>query len=65
MRKSRKSSQQNVSAATATKICNRKPNVNVKKTLVVDFVEVTLLLGKDEAHLKVYFRPREELKVRG
>ena len=45
----------------------RKPNVNVKKkkTAVVDFVELTLLLGEDEAHLKIYFRPWEELKVRG
>ena len=38
----------------------RKPNVNVKKkkkTAVVDFVELTLLLGEDEAHLKFIFVP--------
>ena len=65
----RKSSQQNVSAATPTKICKRgrKPNVNVQKkqTAVVDFVELTLHLGEDEPHLKIYFRRREELKVWG
>ena len=47
----RKSSQQNVGAATPTKICKRgrKRNINVKKkTVVVDFVESTLLLGEDE-----------------
>ena len=66
----RKSLQQNVGAATPTKICKRgrKPNVNViykKKTAVVDFVELALLLGDYEPHLKIYFRRREELKVRG
>ena len=45
----RKSSQQNVHAATPTTICKkgRKPNVNVQKTTVVDFVALTLLLGQD------------------
>ena len=64
----RKSLQQNVSAATPTKICKRgrKPNVSIKKkTAVVDFVELTVLLGEDEPHLKIYFRCQEELKVRG
>jgi len=35
-----------------------------KKTAVVDFVELTLLLGEDKPHLKIYFGRREELKVR-
>ena len=37
----------------------------LKKTAVIDFVELTLLLGEDEPHLKISFRRREELKVRG
>ena len=36
-----------------------------KKIAVVDFVELTLLVGEDEPHLKIYFRRREELKVQG
>ena len=28
-------------------------------------MEITLLQGKDEPHLKIYFRRQEELKVRG
>ena len=43
----------------------RKPNVNVKKVAVLDFVELTFLQGEDQPHLKIYFRRREELKVRG
>ena len=43
----------------------RKPNVNVKKIAVLDFVELTFLQGEDQPHLKIYFRRREELKVRG
>ena len=46
-----------------------KPNENVKKTkkqtAVVDFEELTLLLGEDDPHLKIYFRRREDLKMRG
>ena len=56
----RKSSQQNVGAATPT-----KPNVNVKKIAVLHFVELTFLQGEDQPHLKIYSRRREELKVRG
>ena len=41
------------------------PMQTLKKIAVVDFVELTLLLGEDEPHLKIYFRRREELKVRG
>ena len=26
------------------------------KIAVIDFVELTLLLGEDESHLKIYFR---------
>ena len=44
---------------------HRKPNVNVKKIAVLDFVELTFLQGEDQPHLKIYFRRREELKVRG
>ena len=38
-----------------------------KKTTVKDFVEITLLLGEDEPHLKniIYFRHQKELNVRG
>ena len=43
----------------------RKPNVNVKKIAVLDFVELTFLQGEDKPYLKIYFRCREELKVRG
>ena len=57
----RKSLQQNVGAATPTK----KTNVNLKKIAVLDFVELTFLQGEDQPHLKIYFRRREELKVRG
>ena len=41
------------------------PMQTLKKIAVVDFVELTLLLGEDEPHLKIYFRRREELKVQG
>ena len=44
---------------------HKKPNVNVKKIAVLDFVELTFLQGEDQPHLKIYFRRREELKVRG
>ena len=43
----------------------RKPNVKFKKIVVVDFVELIFLLGEAQPHLKIYFRRREELKVRG
>ena len=43
----------------------RKPNVNVKKIAVLDFVELTFLQEEDQPHMKIYFRRREELKVRG
>ena len=43
----------------------RKPNVNVKKIAVLDFVELTFLQGEDQPHMKIYFRRPEELKVRG
>ena len=43
----------------------RKPNVKVKKIAVVDFVELIFLLEEDQPHLKIYFRRREKLKVRG
>ena len=43
----------------------RKPNVNFKKIAVLDFVELTFLRGEDQPHMKIYFRRREELKVRG
>ena len=44
----------------------RKPNVNgVKKIAVLDFVELTFLQGEDQPHMKIHFRRREELKVRG
>ena len=44
----------------------RKPNVKVKKiATVVDFVELIFLLEEDQPHLKIYFRRREKLKVRG
>ena len=33
--------------------------------MFVDFLELNLLLGEDEPHLKIYFCCREELKVRG
>ena len=36
-----------------------------KITEIVDFVELTSFLWKDESHLKTYFRRRAELKVRG
>ena len=44
---------------------HKKTNVNVKKIAVLDFVELTFLQGEDQPHLKIYFRRREELKVRG
>ena len=37
----------------------------LKKIAVVDFVELTLLLGEDEPRLKINFHHRVELKVRG
>ena len=43
----------------------RKPNVKVRKIAVVDFVELIFLLEEDQPHLKIYFRRREKLKVRG
>ena len=43
----------------------RKPNVNVKKIAVLDFLELTFLQGEDQPHMKIYFRRPEELKVRG
>ena len=43
----------------------RKSNVKVKKIAVVDFVELIFLLEEDQPHLKIYFRRREKLKVRG
>ena len=43
----------------------RKPNVKFKKIVVVDFVELIFLLGEAQPQLKIYFRRREELKVRG
>ena len=43
----------------------RKANVKVKKIAVVDFVELIFLLEEDQPHLKIYFRRREKLKVRG
>ena len=43
----------------------RKPNVKVKKIAVVDFVELIFPLEEDQPHLKIYFRRREKLKVRG
>ena len=63
----RKCSLQNVGAATPQKFVKvgRKPNVNVKKIAVLDFVELTFLQGEDQPHLKIYFQRREELKVRG
>ena len=60
----RKSSQQNVGAATVG-----NPMKTLKKqkkqTAVVDFEELTLFLGEDDPHLKIYFRRREDLKMRG
>ena len=44
---------------------HKKPNVDVKKIAVLDFVELTFLQGEDQPHLKIYFRRWEELKVRG
>ena len=44
---------------------HKKPNVNFKKIAVLDFVELTFVQGEDQPHLKIYFRRREELKVRG
>ena len=44
---------------------HRKPNVNVKKIAVLDFVELTFLQGEDQPYLKIYFRRREELKGAG
>ena len=43
----------------------RKPNVNVKKIAVVDFVDLTFLLGENQPHVKINFRRREKLNVRG
>ena len=36
-----------------------------KKIAVEEFVELTLLLGEDEPRLKINFRHRVEVKVRG
>ena len=55
----RKSSQHNVGAATPTKICKSrtKPNVNVKRIAVLDFVELTFLPGEDQLQIKNLFSP--------
>ena len=41
------------------------PMQTFKITEIVDFVELTSFLWKDESHLKTYFRRWAELKVRG
>ena len=63
-----KSSQENVGAATPTKICKRgrKPNVNVQKAnSSCRFCGVNFTSGGGRASFEIYFRRREELKVLG
>ena len=43
----------------------RKPNVNVKKIAVVDFVDLTFLLGENQPHLKINFRRRGKVESAG
>ena len=43
----------------------RKPNVNVKKIAVVDFVDLTFLLGENQPHLKINFWPSGKVESAG
>ena len=43
----------------------RKPNVNVKKIAVVDFVDLTFLLGENQLHLKINFWPSGKVESAG
>ena len=65
MRKSRKSSQQNVGAATPTKICKREPNVNVQKNISCRFCGDKSTSGGGRASLENLFSPSRRVESAG